>query len=73
MDQIPFPKNQTVDGIAEVTGDLAHPQSVRLLRDAGDLHTSGREIDEEERQETLQSSTRPYFDSEEIRRHQQFP
>jgi hypothetical protein len=36
MDQIPLSKQQTIDGIAEIPSDLAHPQPVGLSSVAGD-------------------------------------
>jgi hypothetical protein len=28
MDQITFPAEEAIDGIGQITGDLAHPQSI---------------------------------------------
>ena len=73
MDQIPLPNKQTIDGIALVPADLAHPQSVGLSSNPSDLHTSAGQVDEEQHHEALQSATSPYFHGEEVRRDQQFP
>jgi hypothetical protein len=40
IDQIPLPNKQTIDGIAVVPADLAHPQSVGLSSNPSDLHAS---------------------------------
>ena len=73
MDQIPLPNKQTIDGIALVPADVAHPQSVGLSSHASDLHASAGQVDEEQHHEALQSATSPYFHGEEVRRDQQFP
>jgi hypothetical protein len=72
MNQIPLPNKQTIDGIALVPADLAHPQSVGLSSNPSDLHTSTGQVDEEEHHEA-QSATSPYFHGEEVSCAQQFP
>jgi hypothetical protein len=42
MDQVPFAREQTLDGIGYIPGNLAHPQAVRRSSNSGDLHAPGR-------------------------------
>ena len=40
--RVPFASQDSLLGIGEIAGDLAHPQAIRRRRDAGDLHFAGR-------------------------------
>ena len=42
MDQVMFAREQTLDGIGYIPGNLAHPQAVRGSRNSGYLHAPGR-------------------------------
>lgn len=73
MDQKPFPNEETINRVAEIAGDLAHPEPVGSLRDPGDTDSATRRFDQEKHEELLQPSTCPHFHGEEISRHDQFP
>jgi hypothetical protein len=47
VDQIAFPSQQSICRIRQVASDLAHPQSVHLRGDAGNLDFSRRQLDKE--------------------------
>ena len=47
-----------VDG--EVPGLLRHPLGVRMIRDPGNEHTPGADVDEEQDEEVRQAQLRPY-------------
>src|SRR5436309_9417113 len=55
MDQIALAIQNSVDGIGKIPADLTHPQPVCGSRDASDLHLARRQLDEEQRDEPLQS------------------
>lgn len=73
MDQVPLARHQTVNRVGQVAGNLAHPQAVRSRSDPADLHSSGRQLDEKQHNESLQSFDRPDLDREEVRCHDQVP
>src|SRR5688572_6268344 len=49
------------------SGNLPHPQAIRSIRNSTDLHPSGRNIDEEQHNESRQPRTSPDLHTEEIR------
>jgi len=59
MNQVAFSCQDSLLRIREIRGDLAHPQSVRDLRDARDLNLPRRQLDEEENNEPLEPSSGP--------------
>ena len=73
MNQVSFSIQDTLLHIGEIPSDLAHPQSVRHLRDARDLHLPRRQVDEEQNDKPLQSSPGPRFHGEEVGGHKQLP
>ena len=73
MDQVPLPREHSIDGISEVPRDLVHPQAIGERCDAGDLHLAGSQVDEEQNHEPLQSLLGPDLYGEEVRRDDQVP
>ncbi len=45
VDQAPLAREQSLVGVGEVPGDLAHPETVDHWRNAGDLHFASRQFD----------------------------
>jgi len=73
MNQVPFASQDSWLDIREMAGDLAHPQAIGCLRDAGDLHFARRQVDEEQNEKPLQPSPGPHFHGEEIGRDDHVP
>src|SRR5262245_4858753 len=73
MDEIALTREQSLDGIGQIPGNLAHPQSVCRSRDPADLHPPRRQLDKEENEKALQSFGRPDLDGEEVRCNDHFP
>src|ERR1035441_5460031 len=73
VNQVPFSCQDSLLCIREIPGDLAHPQSVRHLRDARDLQLPRRQVDEEQNDKPPQPSPGPHLHGEEIRGHDQLP
>src|SRR5215472_5750024 len=48
MDEIALTREQSLDGIGQIPGNLAHPQSVCRSRDPADLHPPRRQLDKKE-------------------------
>jgi hypothetical protein len=48
VEQKPLAHQEAIDGIGEQATALDHPRTVRLGRDAGDLDTSRRQLDDEQ-------------------------
>ena len=66
MNQIPFSLEDAVFAVGEVAADLIHPEAVWRSCDSSELNSPGRELDEEEDHEALQSLHGPDFDGEEV-------
>lgn len=64
---------KTLADISDVARDLRHPSIVRVRRDAGDVHRSGGDVDEEQDVKGDESLERTHFDAQEISRRQAFP
>jgi len=47
MNQVAFALEQPVVGVCQIAGDLIHPKSICLGRDAGNLDAARRQFDEE--------------------------
>ena len=73
MNQVPFSSQDSVLRIRDIPGHLAHPQSVRHLRDTCDLHLPRRQVDEEQNNKSLQPSPGPHFHGEEVASLLTFP
>ena len=73
MNQVPFSDQNSVLRIREISGYLAHPQSLRRLCNPCDLHLPCRQVDEEQHDEPLQTSAGPHLYREEIRGHNHLP
>ena len=59
--------------IGQIPRDLAHPLTIGLLKDPGDIDSTSLEIDDEENEISNQSRSRKHFDAEEIRRNDGSP
>jgi hypothetical protein len=73
VNQVSFSSQDSVLRVREIPGDLAHPQSVRHLRDARDFYLPRRQVDEEQNDKSLQPSPGPHFHGEEICSYNQLP
>jgi hypothetical protein len=67
MQEEAFPSQASVNRIGNLATAPNHPGTVRLREDAGDLHSSRREVDHEQDGEARQPSSGPDFDREEVR------
>jgi len=66
VDQEAFARQEAIVGIGDVATHLAHPRSVGLRRDAGDLDSARRQVDDEEHGKPRQAATGPDVDGEEV-------
>jgi hypothetical protein len=73
MDEITFAVQYPIDGIGQISADLAHPQPLGIGGNTGDLYLACQQLDKKEHKEALQSPSGPYLHGEEIRSHNQFP
>jgi len=73
VNEVLFASQDSLLGIGEVSGDLAHPQAIRYLRHSRDLHLACGKVDEEQNEKPLQPSPGPYFHGEEIGRDDHVP
>jgi hypothetical protein len=73
MNQVPFASQDSLLDIRKIAGDLAHPQAIRCLRDARDLHFARRQVDEKQNEKPLQPSPGPHCHGEGIGRDYQVP
>src|SRR3954467_15203221 len=73
MNEIALAEEDTVHGVGDLPPDLAHPQPVGGGGHARDLDFSGRQIEKEEHDQSLQPLSRPHFDREEVRGDNEFP
>src|SRR5215472_913227 len=65
MNQISLADQEAFGSIAEIACHLAHPESIAIPCDSGDLNPTTRQVDEEEHQESGQTTARPGLDGEE--------
>jgi hypothetical protein len=56
VNEIALSLEESVDLIGEIARNLRHPQSIRSACYPADLHTSRRELDEEENDKPLKST-----------------
>ena len=73
VNQVPFSDQNSVLRIREISGNLAHPQSLRRLCNPCDFHLPYRQVDEKQHNEPLQTSASPHFYREEIRAYNHLP
>jgi len=73
MNEVTLARQDAVQRIREIAGDLVHPQSIRIACDARDLNLPRRQLDKEENDEPSQPPFGPHLDSEEIGSHDQLP
>ena len=52
MDEVPLSFELAVYGIRQIARNLAHPQSIGLVRDSTDLHFPRRNVHEEQHHES---------------------
>ena len=71
--QVSLAAKEAVLRVGEVPGDLHHPPIVGMGSDARDFHDTAGDVDEEQDVVRDQSSGRPDFNAEEIRRCQTIP
>ena len=66
QDDVAMVEQKAIHSVGEVTRDLLHPRAVRLVHDAGDLHTSCCEVDDEQQVVSHQTSPSDSLDGEEV-------
>jgi hypothetical protein len=73
QNQVLLVAKKTLADISDVARHLHHPSIVRVRRDAGDMHRSEGNVDEEQDVIGDESLERTHFDAQEIGRRQAFP
>ena len=56
MNQIPLTAQNSIDAIGESAADLVHPEPISPRSNPADLDPAGRELDEEQHNEALETS-----------------
>ncbi len=72
-DDEPLVRQESVDGVGEVSPDLHHPAFVRPRRDPYDLDPARRQLDHEENIERDETTQAPDLDSEKVGSREHVP
>ena len=73
MDQVTLAVQDSIHTVREIAPDLIHPEPIDGGRNSGDLYPAGRQLDEEQHYEPLQTSPCPHLNGKEVGGHDQFP
>jgi hypothetical protein len=73
MDEVALAVQDALHTVGEIAPDLIHPDPISLGCDSSNLHPAGRQLDEEQHYEPLQTSSSPHLHGKEVGGHDQFP